>query len=572
MKRTHGMLIGLGLLVVAFIVVMEIGGFRSSMTGAATGDEGSGCVAEAPPSVAVPDEKPADVRVAPSSFEAPEAPSQGPLDASSSLAKGRYVVSISPAGVVDPGVGDDGIFRVGSRPVDDAFGALQARALAPAFSNLRPDVSRVTALGLDRVFVFESDAAPDEVLDSLYEVDEVEWVEQDRVEKIHVDDPYYGYQWHMHQLDVTSVWGTTDGSSVVVAVIDTGVSANEDGYASVLPGIDLVDNDGDPADEYGHGTHVAGTIAQATNNALGVVGVAPGAAILPVRVLDANGSGYASLTAEGIRWAADNGAQVINMSLGGDGYSSVQEAACDYAYAAGVVVVASSGNGYYTNFVSYPAANEAVIAVGATDFNRDIAPYSNQGAAIELSAPGGDTDSDHNGDGYPDGVLQEAFLTPYNLGWGYYFLQGTSMAAPHVSGVAALLVANGTESPEDVREALTATAQDLGDAGRDTVYGYGFIDPAAALAYAGQQAPVLEIEGLRAREMGPRRAMIRWFTSVPSSHVVTGDNGFSNTQASPARSHRALVRGASGATVEFELTAEAEDGSTATETISVTFQ
>ena len=570
MKRTHGLLVGLVLAVVVFVAVFEMTGLRGSLTGAATGTGGGGCAVEAPPAVAVPDELPQDVRLIETTFVRPKVRPTKP--GGSAIMAQRFVVSFAPEAFVSPALGDDGVFRLGSRAVDDALGALQTHDLAPAFSNLGQAPERAAAMGLDRIYVFESATDPAEVLASLFQVAEVEWVEPDIMETVHIDDPYYGYQWHLQQLGLESVWATTDGSGVVVAVLDTGVSAGSDGFASLLPGNDLVDGDNDASDEHGHGTHVSGTIAQATDNGVGVAGVAPGASILPVRVLDASGSGYASRTAEGIRWATDNGAQVINMSLGAAAQSSLREAACDYAYEAGVVVVASSGNDSYTEFVSYPAANDAVIAVGATDLNRDIAYYSNQGEQMELSAPGGDATVDHNGDGLGDGVVQETFYLPYNYPWGYYSFQGTSMAAPHVSGVAALLIANGLDSAEVVREALTSTAVDLGGPGRDTVYGYGLVDPAAALAYTSQAPPALEIKGLRSRSVGPARALVRWHTSVPSAHTIAGDNGYTTAETSLFRSHRALVRGAPGTTAEFEVTCTAADGSVGTATLSVTFQ
>jgi len=568
LKRTHGLLIGLALTVVA-VVVLETTGIRGSLTGAATGE--GGCAVQEPAAVAVPDELPEDVRVVASEFARPEARPSRPVEGVVSVVPERYVVSLAPGAISSLEPEEGGTVVVGSPAVTEAFGAIEARGIAPAFGEPSKFPTRAAAIGLDRIFVFESSADPAEVLESLYDLEEVEWAEQDVEETVHIDDPYYGYQWHLQQLGLESLWATTDGSGVVVAVLDTGVAAGSDGYASLLPGNDLVDSDDDATDENGHGTHVAGTIAQATDNGVGVAGVAPGASILPVRVLDANGSGYASRTAEGIRWAADNGAQVINMSLGAGAQSLLREAACDYAYEAGVVVVASSGNDSYTDFVSFPAGNDAVIAVGATDINRDIAYYSNQGDQMELSAPGGDVTADHNGDGLADGVVQEAFYTPYGYPWSYYAFQGTSMAAPHVSGVAALLIANGLNSAEDVRAALTSTAEDLGDEGRDTVYGFGLVDPAAALAYVPLTSSSLEIRGLSSRSIGPARALVRWGTPVESSHTVTGDNGYTVEEPSLVRSHRALVRGAPGTTVEFEITSTSADGAVGTATLSVTF-
>ena len=301
------------------------------------------------------------------------------------------------------------------------------------------------------------------------------------------NDPYTGYQWNLDQINAWEAWDIADGTGAVVAVLDTGVrGGGPDGLNQLLDGYDFYYNDNDPTDRDGHGTFVAGTIAQATNNGAGVAGVAPGAAILPVKVLGDNGYGSVSAIANGITWSTDQGADVINMSLGSAYASETERRACDYAYDRGVVLVAASGN-EFSSRVGYPAAFDTVIAVGATRYDGSRASYSNTGSGLELMAPGGDLSKDQDGDGYADGVLQETY--EYN-GWTYTFYEGTSMAAPHVAAAAALLKSAGVDDPDEIRDALAATAWDRGSSGYDTSYGYGVVDAAAALEYvAGGTAP-----------------------------------------------------------------------------------
>jgi len=299
------------------------------------------------------------------------------------------------------------------------------------------------------------------------------------------NDLYYGYQWHLDNgtyggIGMEEAWPLSKGAGVTVAVVDTGVrDGGPDGIATVIRGRDFVNSDDDPTDDEGHGTHVAGTIAQRTNNATGVAGVAPDCSILAVKVLGADGSGTYAWIADGIHYAADHGAKVINMSLGGSSGAAVLEEAVEYAYNKGVTIVCASGNNGWP-IVSYPAAYDAYcIAVGATRYDEAVTGYSNGGTALDLTAPGGDVTVDQNGDGYGDGVLQETFD---GGGWGYWFYQGTSMASPHVAGVAALLISQGTyTTPDQVRNRLQSTAKDKGPTGWDSSYGWGIVNAAAAL-------------------------------------------------------------------------------------------
>ncbi len=247
-----------------------------------------------------------------------------------------------------------------------------------------------------------------------------------------------------------------------------------------IAGYDFVNDDTHANDDDGHGTHVAGTIAQTTNNNLGVAGIAFNTTIMPIKVLGADGSGTYDQVTDGIYYAADNGAKVINMSLSGPAATILEDAVVD-AYDSGVTVVAACGNSNASS-CEYPAGyDNYVIAVGATQYDQTRAPYSNYGSTLDLVAPGGNTGIDQNSDGYADGVLQQTFSdTP--IDWGYWFYQGTSMASPHVAGVAALLLAKDPSlTPSEIRNVLQSTAEDLGATGWDQYYGYGLVDAQAAL-------------------------------------------------------------------------------------------
>ncbi|QGN46447.1 type VII secretion-associated serine protease mycosin [Micromonospora sp. WMMD558] len=282
-------------------------------------------------------------------------------------------------------------------------------------------------------------------------------------------DPVRDEQWQIDALRATTAWRTSTGSGVIVAVIDSGVDASHPDLAGqVLPGLDLVDPQGagDP-DPVGHGTTVAGLIAGRNDDSRGVVGLAPEARILPVRVLDAkNRYDDAMVVAKGVRWAVDNGARVINLSLGGSSDSAALAAALDYAFARDVVVVACTGNvATSTNSkVWYPAREPGVLAVSGLDRDSEnLWSGAITGRQTVLTAPA-------------------TGLVGARSPGGYWRVQGTSFAAPLVAATAALVRARYPQmSAGDVVNRLLATARDIGPTGRDERFGYGLVDPVAAL-------------------------------------------------------------------------------------------
>jgi serine protease len=303
------------------------------------------------------------------------------------------------------------------------------------------------------------------------------------------NDPCFKYQWHLRQVGLPDAWKLGTGKGVVVAVIDTGVTKVADlAQTKFVPGYNFVANNANAADDHGHGTHVAGTIAQSTNNKLGVAGVAPDVSIMPLKVLSARGSGSVGAIAQAIRWAADHGANVINMSLGGGMSIGTMKSAVKYAHDHGVVVIAAAGNDGHGR-VGYPAAYPGVVAVAATQFDEATTFYSNWGPQIDIAAPGGNTRVDQNGDGKPDGVLQHTIVPTDISKTDYLWFMGTSMATPHVASVAALIVGAGVHKPDAVEEILLGTARKpkghSETAGRvDDHYGAGLVDAGAALRKA----------------------------------------------------------------------------------------
>jgi serine protease len=288
------------------------------------------------------------------------------------------------------------------------------------------------------------------------------------------NDPLYNtHQRYLVQMFLENAWNTTKGAGVTVAVVDTGYLQDRltDGAVNLLPGHDFANNDSDPDDTEGHGTYVGNIIAHNTNNGLGAAGAAPAVNLLPVKVFkDGQGGAYESDIVSGVDWAVEQGADVINMSLGGGEYNGVAAGANRDAVEAGVVVLAASGNDSRDK-VSFPAAYSSVIAVGSCDTHSQgefprRSGFSNFGDEIEVVAPG-------------NGIIAE---TIGSNGVGFYTSGGTSAASPHASAVAALIVAaaGGDIDPEEVRQVLQDTAR-RESSDWDQEIGYGEVDAEAAV-------------------------------------------------------------------------------------------
>lgn len=342
----------------------------------------------------------------------------------------------------------------------------------------KPDPALVKGLGGEIKHTYHIIPAiaakiPPQVVDALSKSPKIAYVEEDGI--VHAVDAELDNSWGVKRIGAGVVHAYNKGTGVNISIIDTGIDYNHDDLdANYKGGYDYVNGDADPMDDNGHGTHCAG-IAAAEDNDIGVVGAAPEAHLYAVKVLDSGGSGYISDAVAGIQWAVDNHMQVISMSLGTSFDSQSLHDACDAAYNSGIVLVAAAGNegnpaGKGDNVI-YPARYSSVIAVAATDSKDKRAWWSSTGPDVELAAPG------------------VSIYSTY-LGGGYTKMSGTSMACPHVTGTAALVLVSdetvwaslgytngdGIWTNVEVRTVLDKTADDLGATGLDWQYGYGLVD------------------------------------------------------------------------------------------------
>ena len=418
-----------------------------------------------------------------------------------------FLVSFAPAGFI-PTTQGGAPFVPGQIIVGMKNGEL------PASVAHSLNASKVTILGGGRAYLLDLVGDPLARAAQARALPGVSFAEPNWIRQLHVDpnDPGYPVKWDLDNggtlcdgsdcaiADADMDWqeaynflGSAFNGSAIVAVIDTGIDASHPDLNDKLEsGYDFLDGDSDPKDTYGHGTHVSGIAAGETNNGEGTTAVAfsPNIKIMPLRVCDQNGCPTSAIVSA-IYFAADNNANVINLSLGGRFGSSSEEQAINYAWTKGLVVVASSGNDS-SGRVSYPAAFANAIAVGSTNWRDQLAPYSNKGGALDVVAPGGDMSSYHDPGGiYSTMPTDPVYLTTsFGYSENYDQLQGTSMAAPQVSGLAALLFAmGGGKTNVEIRSIIESTADDLGKAGWDRSFGHGRINAHQAVLAASGGAP-----------------------------------------------------------------------------------
>jgi len=399
--------------------------------------------------------------------------------------------------------------------LDDNINAKTANNKAALYARSLKSKKTVNLLP---IYILKTDEDVLSLCEKLKKDPDIEYAEPNYIMEVQMipNDPYYSTSgswgqdyddlWGLKKIHCEEAWDIAQGEGVVVAVIDTGVDYNHEdlaaniwtnpneipdngidddgnGYIDDVRGWDFVGHDfnspiqdNDPMDRFGHGTHCSGTIAAIGNNNMGVIGVAPKAKIMPIKGLDDTGSGWSSDLANCIRYAADNGADVISCSWGGPGESEVLTDAFHYAYSKGCVCIAAAGNSNMDVSGFTPANIDTVIAVAATDTNDQKAYFSNYGNKIDVAAPGVDVLSlrSANTDIYQDG---NHFVPSGDPNAQYYRASGTSMACPHAAGVGALILSKNPQlTNEGVKQLLRASSDDIGDAGEDIYFGYGRIN------------------------------------------------------------------------------------------------
>jgi thermitase len=326
-------------------------------------------------------------------------------------------------------------------------------------------LQELSQINVHRISV--SPAALEAVERALANRPEVQFVERNGVLKLAstANDAYFPSAWHLGQIGVPAAWDLTQGSSnVIVAAVDTGVDPNHpDLVNKLVPGRNTYNGNSDTSDVYGHGTMIAGVMAAQSNNSIGVSSISWSSPIMPIRVTDASLTFFYSVVADGITWAADHGAKIINVSITGVAGSSTVTSAASYARSKGAVVIAAAGN--CGCFDSTPA-NSSIISVSATDGSDSVASFSSQGNYVDIGAPG-------------------VSIYTTTMGGGYGAPSGTSVASPVVAGIAALMMSvNPTLKPSEIESLLKSTADDFGAAGYDTAYGHGRVNAYRAVTAA----------------------------------------------------------------------------------------